>query len=278
MAPPLSGKAAPDGAALLAGRRLRLERTGQTATLHLSCPERRNAIDLLLADELDEATALCAAIGVGVIVVRGDREAFCVGGDIDEFAVQADRIEAHVLDITDRFHRSILRLAEGPAIVIGIVEGVAAGAGLALAAACDLIIATPHARFVTAYARLGLAPDGGASFFLTRKLGRGRAFEALALSQPIAAQDALRLGLVNRLAEPAALEETLADTVAALQTSTPASLAQTKALVAAAAVNPLARHLDAERRAIARLAATAEAQARIKAFLARRAADTSTRS
>lgn len=252
------------------GTRVHLEQRGSVAWLRLACPERRNAIDLACARELDLATARCADDPtIHLIVVRASREAFCVGGDIEEFGRNAERIEAHILEITDHFHRAILRLATGRAISIALAEGVAAGAGLGLALACDFLVATTEARFTTAYARLGFSPDGGVSHFLTARLGPRGALRLLALNPIVDASEAAAMGLVTQLSAPDAIDATVDSLVEALQAATPGCLAQSKALVTAAALTPLAEQLDAERAAIARLAATPEAGARIAGFLAR---------
>ncbi|WP_338424606.1 enoyl-CoA hydratase/isomerase family protein [Sphingopyxis kveilinensis] len=250
---------------------LRLERAGSVATIWLDNPARHNALDLRGAAELDRLTALCDDPAIDIIVLRA-RGTFCVGGDINEFHAERERIEAHILGITEHFHRAILRLATGRATSVAVVEGMAAGGGFALALACDIMIASTAARFVTAWSDLGFSPDGGASHFLTRRLGAARAFDLLVLDRPIDAQQAFDLGIATRLAAPDAIDDAVRQLVGEVGRKAADSRAAIKALVAAAATAPLADQLEAERRSIAGLAATLAARKRVEDFLNRRRA------
>jgi 2-(1,2-epoxy-1,2-dihydrophenyl)acetyl-CoA isomerase len=108
--------------------------------------------------------------------------------------------------LRDRYNPLILRIRNMDKPVLGSINGVAAGAGCSLALACDLRIASEKARFLEAFVRVGLVPDSGSSFFLPRLVGLGKALEMAFLGDEIGAEEALRLGLVNRVVTAEELE------------------------------------------------------------------------
>lgn len=154
--------------------------------------------------------------------------------------------------------------------VIAAVEGAAAGAGFSLALACDMVVAAHDAKFVMSYARVGLTPDGGGSWFLARVLPRALAAEILLEGKPIAAERLHALGIVNRLAVPgAALRDALAwaDSLAGVS---PNALARIKQLLDDATAQPLDAHLVTERDHFVAALHHADAFEGITAFLEKR--------
>ena len=156
---------------------------------------------------LDEDAAEPA---VRAVVITGAGRGFCSGQDLAELP---DRVSG--VDVRARLTADYLPVVQAIATlekpVLAAVNGVAAGAGLALALACDLRLAAETATFVQAFVRRGLVPDAGASYFLPRLVGLGRALELTLLGDPVSAADADRIGLVNRVVPdaelmPAALE------------------------------------------------------------------------
>jgi len=195
----------------------------RVAILTMNRPERRNALShgMLrgLAIALEDAER---SSDVGAVVLTGAGGAFCAGGDIkgmdahnrDAGGERAagprgldDAIHAQRLSQRDTAGRIYLM----PKPVIGSLPGAAAGAGLALALACDLRIAAANAILTTAFARVGFSGDYGGTYFMTRLIGSARARELYFLSERVGAEEALRLGLVNFVVPAEALEqETLA--------------------------------------------------------------------
>jgi enoyl-CoA hydratase/carnithine racemase len=185
--------------------------------------------------------------GIRAIVLRGDGEHFCAGGDLNRLAHTREHAPATQADNIERFHALVETLAAYPKPVIAAVEGFAAGGGCSLALACDLIVASHSARFVMSYARAGLSPDGGGAWKLLRALPRQQALKLLWLPEPQTAQDWQALGLVNVVADTGqALNEALrlAERLAAMA---PNAIASVKELAALAGDRPLRAHLDAER-------------------------------
>jgi 2-(1,2-epoxy-1,2-dihydrophenyl)acetyl-CoA isomerase len=171
------------------------------ATLTFNRPERLNALSTpIMEGLLDGLPRLAGDPGVKVVVLTGAGRAFCAGGDVKSMAegsVQRSTAEA-TTRLRSRMEVSRI-LHELPKPTIAMINGPAAGAGLALALACDLRIAGTSARLVTAFVRVGFSGDFGGSYFLTRLVGTAKARELYFTGRPVEAGEALSLGLVNRV-------------------------------------------------------------------------------
>jgi 2-(1,2-epoxy-1,2-dihydrophenyl)acetyl-CoA isomerase len=171
------------------------------ATLTFNRPERLNALSTpIMEGLLDGLPRLAGDPGVKVVVLTGAGRAFCAGGDVKSMAegsVQRSTAEA-TTRLRSRMEVSRI-LHELPKPTIAMINGPAAGAGLALALACDLRIAGTSARLVTAFVRVGFSGDFGGSYFLTRLVGTAKARELYFTGRPVEASEALSLGLVNRV-------------------------------------------------------------------------------
>ena len=187
----------------------------RVAILTMNRPERRNALsgEMIagLALALNEAET---ATDVGCIVLTGAGGAFCAGGDVKGMDEGNRSRNTAPIPIDARIHGQRLsqrntagRIYEMPKPVVGSIPGAAAGAGLSLALACDLRIASEKALLVTAFARVGFSGDYGGTWFLTKLVGRAKARELYYLSERIDAKQAEQLGLVNRVVAESALEE-----------------------------------------------------------------------
>ncbi len=167
--------------------------------LTLDRPAAGNAVDLELAQDLHAAVLAAEADPtVKVVVLRGAGKSFCVGGDLKAFG-QRDDLPAHLREVTAHLHAAIVALARMDAPIVVAVHGSAAGAGLGLACGGDIVLAGESARFVVAYTKIGLNPDGGTSFFLPRLIGLRRAQELTLTNDPLDAEGALAAGLVTRV-------------------------------------------------------------------------------
>lgn len=178
------------------------------ATLTLNRPERLNALgDTLRDDLLDAVTRAGADPEVGVVVITGAGRGFCSGGDVKSMSERNDA--GQVPPPSDRFaplrDRIVLAMRDCPKPIIAAINGAAAGAGMNLALACDLRIASSAAKFSQAFVKRGLAPDWGGSWLLPRVVGTAKACELIFTGEPIDAAQALALGVVNAVAAPEAL-------------------------------------------------------------------------
>jgi len=237
-------------------------------TIMLNRPEKKNAMILELLKCLSEALERAEAQGAGVIVIRGAGKTFCAGGDILEFR-QSERIDVQIDCMADYLHRSIQKIREIDAIVIAVVEGLAFGAGLSLSLACDLTVAETKATMNMAYRRIGLSPDGGGSFFLSRLVGAKRFNELYLLSRNIDVREARELGLVNFVFGEEELEAKLAELVRDLRALPAESISRFKELTNLSLFSGLAAHLDKERRYVTELGTRAEFKQRVEAILKR---------
>ncbi len=177
------------------------------ATLTLNRPERLNALSAPILEGLLEALPrLAADPAVGAVVLTGAGRAFCAGGDVKRMAEETvpRSSEEDVAKLRARMEVSRL-LHEMPKPTIAMVNGPAAGAGLAMALACDLRIAGESARFVTAFAKVGFSGDFGGSYFLSKLVGTGKARELYFTAEPLDAAQALALGIANRVVPDAEL-------------------------------------------------------------------------
>lgn len=217
--------------------------------LTLSDPATRNTLSpQVYAAGVEALNVAESDDSVRVVVLRGDGEHFCAGGDLNRIiALRRTGPQAQSESIA-MFHQLIEALRAFPKPVIAAVEGFAAGGGMSLALACDLVVAASDAKFVMSYGKVGLTPDGGGSWHLARLLPRALALEMLWLAGPVTPDRLLALGLVNRVTDKGqALAEALAlaDRLAAMA---PNAVAGAKDLVARAPLSPLREHLEAERR------------------------------
>jgi 2-(1,2-epoxy-1,2-dihydrophenyl)acetyl-CoA isomerase len=171
-------------------------RDGAVLTITLNRPEVYNAFNAALHAALKEALAEAADAAVRAVVVTGAGKGFCAGQDIKEFQSLSGSIR-DALEQTYHPNIRMLRTLEKP--VLAAVNGAAAGAGLSLACACDVRIASEAASFVPGFIGIGLVPDSGGSWFVHRLLGFARAFEWMTTNRRLTADEALEWGLVSEV-------------------------------------------------------------------------------
>jgi 2-(1,2-epoxy-1,2-dihydrophenyl)acetyl-CoA isomerase len=179
---------------------IRYEVTDAIATITLNRPEAYNALNLALGRDLFHATLEADEDGaVRCIVITGAGRAFCAGGDVKDFDDNPGRIGILIKELTTYLHGSVSRLARTAKPVIMAVNGVAAGGGMSLALAGDLVVAAESARFTMAYSKIAASPDGSSSSFLPRLIGLRRALVLHYTNRVLSAQEAMEWGLVNRV-------------------------------------------------------------------------------
>lgn len=181
------------------------------AVLTLNRPDRLNAMSRPMLDALLEALPrLAEDPEIGVVVLTGAGRGFCAGGDVKAMA-EGNELGGHTMEEKAQALRSRMEtsrwLHEMPKPTIAMMRGPAAGAGLSLAMACDMRIASDTVRLGTAFARVGYSGDFGGSYYLTQLVGTAKARELYFTADLLDAQQALGLGLVNRVVADARLEE-----------------------------------------------------------------------
>jgi 2-(1,2-epoxy-1,2-dihydrophenyl)acetyl-CoA isomerase len=203
---------------------------GAVATITLNRSDSYNALNETMCFELQDAVAAIAADdGIRAMVLTGSGRAFSSGQDLRGMEEPGEDAAAFVRNVLERRYRPlILAMRRLPKPIIGAVNGVAAGAGMSLALACDLRIAADSASFIQAFSRVGLVPDAGSSFLLTRLVGLPRALEIAWSARRVGADEALALGLVNRVVPVAELQAAALELAQTLARGPALALALTK--------------------------------------------------
>jgi 2-(1,2-epoxy-1,2-dihydrophenyl)acetyl-CoA isomerase len=248
--------------------------TDGVAVLTLNRPDRLNALSLPMLDALlATLPRLADDAAVGAIVVTGAGRGFCAGGDVKAMA-EGTELGGVTLEEKAQALRSRMEVSrwlhELPKPTIAMVRGAAAGAGLSIALACDLRVASDNARFGTAFARVGYAGDFGGSWFLTQLVGTGKARELYYTAELVDAERALGLGMVNRVVPDARLEEETMALARALANGPRVALRYMKRNMNAAEHDTLAEHLDLEAWHHTRTGMTEDHREAAKAFVAKR--------
>jgi 2-(1,2-epoxy-1,2-dihydrophenyl)acetyl-CoA isomerase len=247
---------------------VRVDNRGAVRIITINRPDKRNAIDIPVRLELAKALeAADADSSTRAIVLTGAGPAFCSGGDITSMEPMAPGPALERVQLAQKVIRAIWTT---PKPVVAAVEGSAYGAGAALAAACDRVVAATNVRFATTFTNLGLAGDMGVFFSLPRRVGTARARQMLMMPNPIDAPTALEMGLVDALAEPgAALDVALTDAERLAAGPAQAYGAIKSLLSAATALGPL-EVLDREAENQARLFGSDDFAEGVEAFRAKR--------
>ena len=244
-----------------------------TMVLTISNPQSRNAFDPdIYAAGVEALNVAERNPEIRSVIITGANGVFSAGGNLQRLqAKRQEGAEAMSQGVTG-LHGWIDTIRSFPKPVIAAVEGAAAGAGFSLMLACDFIIAARDATLIMAYAKVGLSPDGGASWSLARSLPRQLAMEILMGADKVDVQRLHAFGVVNHIAQPGhALEEALA-LASRLNQRAPNALVSVKELINDAASQDLHKHLDQERAHFVRNLAHANAGEGIAAFLEKRPA------
>jgi len=244
---------------------------GGIGWLVLRRPETRNAVD---ADFVGQAIELLGDLpsGLGALVVAGEGPAFCVGAELTGFhaALTAGRADKDLAPLLRAMHTVTRRLRALPVPTVAAVEGAAAGAGVGLACACDLRVVGESTVFVPAFCALGLSPDSGTSYHLTRALGSVAANAAFLRNRRIPAAELAARGLADEVVPDGQVWAAAARLAAEVAGAAPGALLATRRLVDAASGQTFDAHLDAEVREITELWNGADVLEGVSAFLERR--------
>ena len=252
--------------------RVRTALDGDVWQITLDSPETGNAVDLAMAHQLAAALA-DRPLETRAVLLLGTGPRFCVGGNVREFAAAGARLPALIRELAHAWHDVIRAILACEVPVVAGVHGAVAGAGIGLLGACDVVLGARSTKLRPAYGALGLSPDGGTSWALTRALGAPRALELLLTDGTLSAADAHTFGLMARLVD----DETLTEESVALARSIAGgpvrAMVRTRGLVRRAAIRTLEEQLDDEARLIEQSAADPEGREGVAAFVARRRPD-----
>jgi 2-(1,2-epoxy-1,2-dihydrophenyl)acetyl-CoA isomerase len=252
---------APEDAAVV------VERVGAVATLRIHGPSESNALTRGVRSELARALRDASRdAGVRCIVLTGTGSNFCAGQDLREEGGLDDVAGS----IRNEYAPIIRAITGAPKPVLAAVRGAAAGAGAALALACDIRIFSDDAFVAMAFSSIGLVPGAGASWFLARQVGYQRAFEMCATGRRVPAHEALTHGLCERVVLASALEDDVAVIAAELAARPPLALAYTKRLLRRSLDASLEDVLELEAQLQRAAVATADHREGIEAFLHKR--------
>jgi 2-(1,2-epoxy-1,2-dihydrophenyl)acetyl-CoA isomerase len=241
------------------------------AHLTLNRPDAANAIDLALARALGTAVSEIAdSPEVRAVLLTGAGARFCGGGDVQAFGESGDALGAALGAILGALHPAIEGLGALQVPVVAAVQGSAAGAGLALVAGADLVIAAASAKLVMAYTAIGLVPDGGSTWYLPRVVGLHRALELSLTNRALSADEACAWGLVTRVVPDEDLVTESQQLVARLAAGPTHAFGATKQLLRASLGNDLPTQLDAEGVAMVRAGDSPAGREGVAAFVAKR--------
>lgn len=245
---------------------------GPVTRLTLNRPDRMNALTVELFDALFAALdGIAADPGCHILVLTGSGRGFCAGQDLGERRREPGMPPADLARSTREYYGPLIeRLTTLPIIVVGAVNGVAAGAGTSLALACDIVVARRSARFLQPFVRLGLAPDAGWTAMMPRRVGFARAMGTALLAQPISAEQAAAWGMIWACVDDGAFDGEVDAIVQSLLAASPDALAETKRLIRDNALAKLPDALAAESAAQGRLGFGPDYAEGVAAFAAKR--------
>ncbi|KAA2264044.1 enoyl-CoA hydratase [Solihabitans fulvus] len=241
-------------------------------TLTLNRPDAYNSLTVALKEDLLAALRDAAEdSSVRAVVLTGTGKAFCAGQDLREHVALLQAGDPAPLRTVDEHYNPTVRaITTMPKPVIAAVNGTAAGAGASLAYASDIRIAAQSAKFLMAFANVGLTADSGASWTLPRLIGYGRAMEMMLLAQPVGAEEALRIGMVNVVVPDEQVLATAQELAGRMAAGPTTAYAKIKEAMLAAAGEPLDGALDVEARTQAEAGVTADHREAVEAFVAKR--------
>jgi 2-(1,2-epoxy-1,2-dihydrophenyl)acetyl-CoA isomerase len=242
-------------------------RDGAVLTITLNRPDVLNALNTAVHDGINAGLELAKDPSVRAVVITGAGRGFCVGQDLQEFSSGAGAVADN---LRENYHRNMLAIRALEKPVIAAVNGPAAGAGMSLAFACDVRIASDSATFVPAFVSIGLVPDSGGTWLVRRVLGTARAFEWLATGRRLPAEEARQWGVVSEVVSaeelPARAKE-VAELFAAMPTR---AIWETKRLLDAAETSTFEEQLELEATTQAELTQTDDFREGVTAFLEKR--------
>lgn len=249
-----------------------LEIRDRVARITFNRPEAGNALNPILIHAFrDAAESLDERDDVGAVILTGAGKNFSVGGDLQFFHDAGDDVADAVYGLATTMHAAIEALVLLDAPVISVVRGAAAGGGMSIAIATDLVLAAESAHFTVAYTAIGYSLDGGSSWTLPRIVGHRRAMELALLSERLTAQRAYELGLVTRVIGDDQLDAEADQLAQRLAHGAIGAHGAVKRLLRWSSTNSFSKQLEDEAHTIAGLAAAPDGREGVLAFLDKRA-------
>jgi 2-(1,2-epoxy-1,2-dihydrophenyl)acetyl-CoA isomerase len=247
------------------------------ATLTLNRPKALNALDMAMTHAFVPAVQQIANDpSIRVVIVQGAGEHFMAGGDIKGFgetlATPGPERKKHFMEMIHFIHAGVELMQRMDVIAVAKVRGACAGFGMSIAIGCDLTIASDDAYFATAYKAIGLTPDGGQSYFLPRLVGVKKAMELTLLSERIKADEAQRLGFVNKVVPLTELDDTVDRIAAQIAASARGAMSGAKRLLTTSLSHTISEHLNAEAESFSTCASKDDFVEGIRAFIEKRPA------
>ena len=243
--------------------------TNAVATVTISQPAKRNAVSPEMWDDLAAAfTRLSSDADVRCVVLRGDGTAFCSGSDLGKISTNTDAKSG--IARMQRANKMVLAIYNCEKPVIAALRGPAVGVGISLALACDLSIAAPDAKLIAGFVKIGLVPDGGAIWFLSRQLGISQAKRIVYQGQTLTADQALALGLISEVVAADQLDAVVSELAQDLAARPTRALALSKSLFSQCVGPSLESFLKLEEVAQVAAKETADHREGVSAFLENR--------
>jgi 2-(1,2-epoxy-1,2-dihydrophenyl)acetyl-CoA isomerase len=240
-------------------------------TITLNRPDQANGLNMTMAKDLLHAAQYCDYNpNVKAVIITAHGKFFCAGGDLKEMSTYGAQTPQMIKSLADELHRALSTFARMPAPVIMAVNGMAAGAGFSIAASGDIVLACDQAKFVMAYSKAGLSPDGSSSYFLPRLIGIRRTQELMLTNRMLSAEEALSWGILTRIVPSDQLLETAQKIADDIAKGPAKSHAQIKKLMLETFNNSIETQMELEARFIAECAGSSDGQEGIKAFLEKR--------
>lgn len=250
---------------------LDVDLTDNVLKVILNRPDDANSVSMTLAREMmDLFTKHCENPEVRAVVITGAGKLFCAGGDLAEMKSQGENTRAFIRELTTYIHGAVARMSVMNAPVIAAVNGTAAGAGLALACACDLAVAGEKSRFVMSYTRAGLVLDGSSSWYLPRIVGLRRALELALDNRMLSAREALDWGIVNRVVPDEEIVSHAMDWARTLAQGPTGSFGVVKNMLRQSLQADLDRQLEVESMLMSAAVASPDGREGMQAFFERR--------
>ncbi|MBE9547169.1 MAG: enoyl-CoA hydratase/isomerase family protein [Proteobacteria bacterium] len=249
-----------------------LQKSDNIATIKLNRPKTFNSLDGGLLHDLAEVSKICLDDeDIRAVIITGEGKAFCAGGDLSVFKdhLKTD-LSALFSQVINDLNAAIMNIRKMPKPVIAAINGAVGGAGMSIAAACDLRICASSAKFRQGYTGVGLTGDGGWSLTVPLLVGFGKASELLLLNPVFDAGQALEWGFVNKVVEDTELEKESLEIAKKLASGPTKTFAIAKANLNHAMLGLLERHLELEGSGMIKAAKTSDSHEGIRAFLEKR--------
>lgn len=248
-----------------------VSKSDNIVTITLNRPAEANGINTELSEELVLAAQECDNdSSIKAVILTGAGRFFSAGGDVKAMLSFGDNVPRELKYLADQLHRANSTFARMDAPLIVAVNGIAAGAGFSLAVTGDLVVAAKSASFTMAYTKVGLSPDGGASYYLPRLIGLRRAQELMFTNRTLKAEEALEWGLINQVVEEDKLMDTAQNLANIFAQGAKGSNSAIKQLLLQTYSNSLETQMEQESRYISGCSASDDGREGIQAFVDKR--------